>query len=80
VGQLAKRQAVLNPENTSYSAKRFFGRRYSEVQSEIKNVPYKVVAGSNNIVSALPPISKTEPLRQIARLMDVGIAFASLLL
>lgn len=50
VGQLAKRQAVLNPENTIYSAKRFIGRRYSEVQSEIKNVPYKVVAGSNDAV------------------------------
>src|SRR3989440_6000895 len=45
VGQLAKRQAVLNPERTIYSAKRFIGRRYSEVQSELKNVPYKVVAG-----------------------------------
>ena len=50
VGQLAKRQAVLNPENTIYSAKRFIGRRYSEVQSEIKNVPYKVVAGPNDAV------------------------------
>ena len=40
VGQLAKRQAVLNPENTIYSAKRFIGRRYSEVQAEVKNVPY----------------------------------------
>ena len=50
VGQLAKRQAVLNPENTIYSAKRFIGRRYSEVQSEIHNVPYKVVAGRNDAV------------------------------
>src|SRR4029450_9677305 len=50
VGQLAKRQAVLNPENTIYSAKRFIGRRYSEVQSEIKNVPYKGVAGPNDAV------------------------------
>src|SRR5436190_14268565 len=50
VGQLAKRQAVLNPENTIYSAKRFIGRRYSEVQSEIKNVPFKVVAGPNDAV------------------------------
>jgi molecular chaperone DnaK len=50
VGQLAKRQAVLNPENTIYSAKRFIGRRYSEVQSEIKNVPYKVVPGPNDAV------------------------------
>lgn len=50
VGQLAKRQAVLNPENTLYSVKRFIGRRYSEVQSEIKNVPYRVVAGPNDAV------------------------------
>ena len=50
VGQIAKRQAVLNPENTIYSAKRFIGRRYPEVQSEIKNVPYKVVAGPNDAV------------------------------
>ena len=50
VGQLAKRQAVLNPENTIYSVKRFIGRRYQEVQSEIKNVPYKVVAGPNDAV------------------------------
>ena len=45
VGQLARRQAVLNPDNTIYSAKRFIGRRYNEVQDEIKNVPFKVVSG-----------------------------------
>ena len=50
VGQIAKRQAVLNPENTIYSAKRFIGRRYSEVQNGIKNVPYKLVAGPNDAV------------------------------
>src|SRR3954468_20839410 len=50
VGQLAKRQAVLNPENTIYSAKRFIGRRYAEVQEEIKNVPFKVVSGPNDAV------------------------------
>src|SRR5215475_8722295 len=48
VGQIARRQAALNPENTIYSAKRFIGRRYGEVQSEIKNVPYKVVTGPND--------------------------------
>jgi molecular chaperone DnaK len=53
VGQIAKRQAVLNPENTIYSAKRFIGRRYSEVQSEIKNVPYKVVPGPSDAVRFL---------------------------
>jgi molecular chaperone DnaK len=50
VGQIAKRQSVLNAENTIYSAKRFIGRRYSEVQEEIKNVPYKVTAGPNDAV------------------------------
>ena len=50
VGQLAKRQAVLNPDRTISSAKRFIGRRYPEVQSESKNVPYKVVAGPNEAV------------------------------
>src|SRR6266850_4326999 len=50
VGQLAKRQAVLNAENTIYSVKRFIGRRYSEVQEEIKNVPFKVVPGPNDAV------------------------------
>ena len=47
VGQVAKRQAITNPENTIYSIKRFMGRRVSEVQSEIKTVPFKVVAGPN---------------------------------
>src|SRR5215510_3857865 len=50
VGQLAKRQAVLNPENTIYSSKRFIGRRYPEVQEEIKNVPFKIVSGPNDAV------------------------------
>src|SRR5271157_6219226 len=43
VGQVAKRQAVTNPENTIYSIKRFMGRRYDEVSAEMKMVPYKVV-------------------------------------
>src|SRR6476620_5668960 len=42
VGQVAKRQAITNPENTVYSIKRFMGRRYDEVSEEIKMVPYKV--------------------------------------
>ena len=47
VGQVAKRQAVTNPENTVFSIKRFMGRRYDEVAEEIKIVPYKVVRASN---------------------------------
>jgi molecular chaperone DnaK len=47
VGQVAKRQAITNPENTVFSIKRFMGRRFNEVQSEIKTVPYKVVSGPN---------------------------------
>ncbi|MFO0757982.1 MAG: molecular chaperone DnaK [Byssovorax sp.] len=48
VGQIAKRQAVTNPSNTVYSAKRFMGRRADEVGDETKRVPYKVVKGKNN--------------------------------
>ena len=47
VGQVAKRQAITNPENTVYSIKRFMGRRYKEVPDEIKMVPYKVVEAPN---------------------------------
>ena len=47
VGQVAKRQAVTNPENTVFSIKRFMGRRYDEVLEEITLVPYKVVKASN---------------------------------
>jgi molecular chaperone DnaK len=50
VGQIAKRQAALNPERTLYSIKRFMGRKYSEVTEELKQVPYKVVAGPNDAV------------------------------
>ncbi|OFX24957.1 MAG: molecular chaperone DnaK [Anaeromyxobacter sp. RBG_16_69_14] len=45
VGQVAKRQAITNPEKTVYSIKRFMGRRFSEVQDEMKRVPYHVVQG-----------------------------------
>lgn len=50
VGQVAKRQAVTNPENTLYSIKRFIGRKFDEVQDEIKQVPYKVEKAPNGDV------------------------------
>src|SRR5438552_17239924 len=50
VGQVAKRQAVTNPENTVFSIKRFMGRRYDEVSDESKMVPYKVVKAGNGDV------------------------------
>jgi molecular chaperone DnaK len=49
VGQVAKRQAITNPENTVYSIKRFMGRRYDEVTEELKMVPYKVVAQGDHV-------------------------------
>ena len=65
VGQSAKRQAVTNPENTIYSAKRLIGRLFSEVSKESKDLPYKIKKGKNNevVISsrdkdyALPQIS-----------------------
>src|SRR5213082_1631447 len=47
VGQVAKRQAVTNPENTVFSIKRFMGRKYDEVSEEMKMVPYKVIRAGN---------------------------------
>src|ERR1700745_2696659 len=49
VGQVAKRQAITNPENTVFSIKRFMGRRFDEVQEEIKMVPYKVVKSGDHV-------------------------------
>ena len=49
VGQVAKRQAITNPENTIYSIKRFMGRRYDEVNEEMKMVPYKVVQSGDHV-------------------------------
>jgi molecular chaperone DnaK len=49
VGQIAKRQAITNPENTIYSIKRFMGRRYNEVNDEMKMVPYKVVQQGDHV-------------------------------
>jgi molecular chaperone DnaK len=49
VGQVAKRQAITNPENTIFSIKRFMGRRYNEVSTEMKMVPYKVVEQGDHV-------------------------------
>ena len=51
VGTMAKRQAVTNPENTIYSAKRFIGHKYSEVKNEIANYPYHIVEADNGDVA-----------------------------
>src|SRR5512141_2636973 len=50
VGQVAKRQAITNPENTIFSIKRFMGRKYGEVNEEMKMVPYRVDKASNDDV------------------------------
>jgi molecular chaperone DnaK len=50
VGQMARRQAILNPKGTIYSAKRFIGRKYDEVQSEINAVSFDVVPGPDDAV------------------------------
>src|ERR1044072_578507 len=50
VGQLARRQAILNPKGTIYSAKRFIGRRFDEVSSELNTVTFDVVSGPDGAV------------------------------
>ena len=55
VGQVAKRQAVTNPENTVFSIKRFMGRKEAEVQEEEKMVPYEVVSGANGLATVKVP-------------------------
>jgi len=51
VGQIARRQSITNPENTIYSVKRFMGRKFDEVQDEVKRVPYKIVKAPNGDVA-----------------------------
>jgi len=58
VGQIAKRQAVMNPENTFYSVKRFIGRRYDEVTKETTEVSYKIVSSSGNVKIESPGLGK----------------------
>ena len=70
VGQMAKRQAILNPENTVYSIKRFMGRRYTEVESERRIVPYKVEESSNGMaVVRIPAAGKTLTPEEISSMI-----------
>ena len=70
VGQMAKRQAILNPENTVYSIKRFMGRRYAEVESERRIVPYKVEESSNGMaVVRIPAAGKTLTPEEISSMI-----------
>ncbi|MGB8590065.1 MAG: molecular chaperone DnaK [Candidatus Acidiferrales bacterium] len=61
VGQVAKRQAITNPENTVYSIKRFMGRRFDEVGEEIKMVPYKVVRQGDHVAALIQGKEYTPP-------------------
>jgi molecular chaperone DnaK len=61
VGQVAKRQAITNPENTIYSIKRFMGRRYEEVNDEMKMVPYKVVRQGDHVAVVAQGKEHTPP-------------------
>lgn len=60
VGQIARRQAVLNAENTFYSVKRFIGRKYGEISDESKRVPYKVLEDRNGNVKLSSPLAGKE--------------------
>src|SRR5436189_318724 len=68
VGQLARRQAIVNPRNTVYSIKRFMGRRGSEVQQEIRMVPYEIVGRSDEPVQ-IRTRGKTTTPQQISAMI-----------
>jgi molecular chaperone DnaK len=70
VGQAAKRQAVVNPENTVFSIKRFIGRRVDEIEAERKMVPYQVVAGAKNDAQVkIPNTNKTYTPQEISAMV-----------
>lgn len=70
VGQLARRQAVLNPENTVFSIKRFIGRRFDEVREERERVPYKVTGGNNQqVLVNLPNADKALTPEEISAMI-----------
>ncbi|MGQ0535765.1 MAG: molecular chaperone DnaK [Methanobacteriota archaeon] len=67
VGEVAKRQMITNPENTIFSAKRFMGRRFAEVEAEAKRVPYKVVKGHDErAMVQVPATGKTYSPEEIS--------------
>ncbi len=70
VGQIAKRQAVTNPENTIFSAKRFIGRRFEEVNEETKRVPYKTVRADNGDTAFEIRGKKTSPQEVSAKILQ----------
>ncbi|MGD0612968.1 MAG: molecular chaperone DnaK [Anaerolineales bacterium] len=72
VGQTAKRQSVINSENTVYSIKRFMGRRYQEVETERKMVPYTVVAGPSDEARVKIPVTNREYSPQEISAMILG--------
>ena len=69
VGQIAKRQAVTNPENTIYSAKRFIGHKFAEVAGEVKRVPYKLEAAANGDCSFSVRGKPTSPQEVSAKVL-----------
>jgi len=58
VGQLAKRQSVVNPDNTFYSVKRFIGCKYDEIKSEVDRISYKVINDNGKIKIHCPHVKK----------------------
>ncbi|MDB5218742.1 MAG: Chaperone protein DnaK, partial [Myxococcaceae bacterium] len=70
VGQIAKRQAVTNPENTIYSAKRFIGRRFEEVGEETKRMPYHTVKADNGDTSFDVRGKKVSPQEVSAKILQ----------
>ncbi len=70
VGQIAKRQAVTNPQNTIYSAKRFIGRRFDEVQEETKRMPYTIVRADNGDVAFDVRGKKVSPQEVSAKILQ----------